>query len=209
MFMAILDVQVVATSLPTIQSTLDIPPEQMSWIQTTYLTAEVVAIPLTGLLTRVLSMRWLFVTAICVFTLASLGFAASESLAVLIAWRALQGFSGGTLIPAVSSAVFLLFPMKRQGFATALAGGACSDCRSDRWRLDHKNLFLALAVSGQRRAGDRIRDDRLRPLAQGPYATRRASDARCSIVGLLAVALATLEIALKEAPLRVGALVSW
>jgi DHA2 family multidrug resistance protein len=82
MFMAILDVQVVATSLPTIQNALNIPPDEMSWIQTTYLTAEVVAIPLTGLLTSVLSMRWLFVMAICVFTLASLGCAASGSLAV-------------------------------------------------------------------------------------------------------------------------------
>jgi MFS transporter, DHA2 family, multidrug resistance protein len=56
MFMAILDVQVVATSLPTIQNALDIPPDQMSWVQTAYLIAEVVAIPLTGFLTRLLSM---------------------------------------------------------------------------------------------------------------------------------------------------------
>src|SRR5271155_4980233 len=67
MFMAILDVQVVATSLPTIQSALDIPPDQMSWVQTAYLIAEVIAIPLTGFLTRLLSMCWLFVLAISVF----------------------------------------------------------------------------------------------------------------------------------------------
>jgi DHA2 family multidrug resistance protein len=69
MFMAILDVQVVVTSLPTIQSALDIPPDQMSWVQTAYLIAEVIAIPLTGFLTRFLSMRWLFVLALAVFTL--------------------------------------------------------------------------------------------------------------------------------------------
>jgi DHA2 family multidrug resistance protein len=122
MFMAILDVQVVSTSLPTIQSALAIPPDQVSWVQTAYLVAEVIAIPLTGFLTRVLSMRWLFVTAIVVFTLASLGCAASGGFAVLIAWRVLQGFSGGTLIPAVFSAVFLLFPVRRQGIATTFAG---------------------------------------------------------------------------------------
>ena len=94
MFMAILDVQVVATSLPTIQSALDIPPDQMSWVQTAYLCAEVVAIPLTGLLTRLFSMCWLFVLAISVFTLASVGCAASDNFPVLIAWRVLQGFSG-------------------------------------------------------------------------------------------------------------------
>ena len=122
MFMAILDVQDVATSLPTIQSALNILPDQMSWVQTAYLIAEVIAIPLTGILTRTLSMRWLFVLAISIFTLASLGCAASASFAALIAWRVLQGFSGGTLIPAVFSAVFLLFPTTRQGIATTLAG---------------------------------------------------------------------------------------
>src|SRR5262249_5723692 len=61
MFMAILDVQVVATSLPTIQKALDIAQDQMSWIQTAYLTAEIISIPLTGFLLRTLTMRWLFV----------------------------------------------------------------------------------------------------------------------------------------------------
>ena len=48
MFMAILDIQIVATSLPTIQQAIGIAPDQTSWVQTAYLIAEVVAIPLTG-----------------------------------------------------------------------------------------------------------------------------------------------------------------
>jgi DHA2 family multidrug resistance protein len=64
MFMAVLDIQVVATSLPTIQAALDMRPDQMSWIQTSYLIAEVVAIPLTGVLTRALGMRWLSVVSL-------------------------------------------------------------------------------------------------------------------------------------------------
>ena len=77
MFMAVLDVQVVATSLATIQRALDIPQDQMSWIQTAYLIAEIISIPLTGFLTRALTMRWLFVVAVSVFTLASIACAAS------------------------------------------------------------------------------------------------------------------------------------
>ncbi len=122
MFMAILDVQVVATSLPTIGIALDIDDSAMSWIQTSYLIAEVIAIPLTGVLTRVLSMRWLFVIAVSFFTLASLGCAQSTSFAGLISWRVVQGFSGGTLIPAVFAAVFLLFPVRHHAMATTLAG---------------------------------------------------------------------------------------
>src|SRR5260370_2239973 len=94
MFMAILDVQVVATSLPPTQAALKVPPNQMSWIQTAYLVAEVIAIPLTGFLTRLLSMRWLFVCAVTIFVLASAGCAASHGFGELIAWRVLQGFSG-------------------------------------------------------------------------------------------------------------------
>src|ERR1700686_5606583 len=112
MFMAILDIQVVATSLPAIQEALAISRDAMSWIQTAYLIAEIIAIPLTGWLTRVLTLRWLFVTAISLFTLASVGCAFSGSLSTLVSFRVIQGFAGGTLIPAVFSAVFLLFPFR-------------------------------------------------------------------------------------------------
>src|ERR1700724_940877 len=97
MFMAILDIQVVAASLPPIQHALGISPDAMSWIQTAYLIAEVIAIPLTGWLTRVLTLRWLFVIAIFVFTLTSVGCAFSANFASLITFRILQGFSGGML----------------------------------------------------------------------------------------------------------------
>jgi MFS transporter, DHA2 family, multidrug resistance protein len=122
MFMAILDIQVVATSLPKIREALDIPPEQMSWLQTAYLIAEVISIPLTGWLTRVLTMRGLFVTAIAVFTLASAGCALSSGFASLITWRVVQGFAGGTLIPLVFLAVFRLFPKPFESVATTIAG---------------------------------------------------------------------------------------
>src|ERR1700720_1906907 len=122
MFMAILDIQVVATSLPAIQDALAISRDAMSWIQTAYLIAEIIAIPLTGWLTRVLTLRWLFVAAISLFTLASVGCAFSGNFATLVSFRVLQGFAGGTLIPAVFSAVFLLFPLRLHPVATTLAG---------------------------------------------------------------------------------------
>src|SRR3974390_2095882 len=122
MFMAILDVQVVATSLPTIRQALDIPDDQMSWIQTAYLIAEIISIPLTGPLTRILSMRWLFTIAVSSFTLASIACAASRDFSSLITFRVLQGFSGGTLIPVVFSAIFLLFPVRLQPVATMIGG---------------------------------------------------------------------------------------
>ena len=101
---------------------LGIEPQLMSWIQTAYLIAEIIAIPLTGVLTRLFGMRWLFIVSISAFTLASAGCAWSTDFESLIFWRVVQGFSGGSLIPAVFSAVFLLFPVKQQGLATTIAG---------------------------------------------------------------------------------------
>jgi DHA2 family multidrug resistance protein len=205
MFMAILDVQVVATSLPTIQDALGIPRDQMSWIQTAYLIAEVIAIPLTGFLTRLLTMRWLFVITISIFTIASIGCASSGSFSVLMAWRVLQGFSGGTLIPAVFTAVFLLFPSRLQGIATTVAGvlavlaptvgpvvgGWITQTWSWHW------LFLINVVPGILSAAAAAR---LLPVERPASGEPRSLDLLS--MACMALALATLEIALKEAPHR-------
>ena len=203
MFMAILDVQVVATSIPTILKALAVRPDQVSWVQTAYLIAEVIAIPLTGLLTRLLSMRWLFVVAISTFTVASLGCAASGDFAQLVAWRVLQGFSGGTLIPSVFSAVFLLFPEHRQGLATTIGGvlavlaptvgpivgGWITDTYSWHW------LFLINVSPGLLCAVTALRFLPVEPMDSGEL--RRLD---LPSLGLMAATLAALEIALKEAP---------
>ena len=84
MFLAILDTQIVASSLPEIQTGLGIPLSQLSWVQTAYLMAEIVAIPLTGWLTRIMSTRGAFVACVCGFTAASLTCAASTSFWSLV-----------------------------------------------------------------------------------------------------------------------------
>jgi DHA2 family multidrug resistance protein len=122
MFMAILDIQVVASSLTNIQHALNIPDDKISWIQTAYLMAEVIAIPLTGMLTRALSLRWMFVLATGSFTLASIGCALCTGADPLIALRVVQGFCGGMLIPAVFTSVFTILPKKHEILATAMAG---------------------------------------------------------------------------------------
>jgi MFS transporter, DHA2 family, multidrug resistance protein len=205
MFMAILDIQVVATSLPTIQSALDISPDTMSWIQTAYLIAEVIAIPLTGLFTRILTLRWLFVTAVSVFTLASIGCAFSGGFAVLLAFRVVQGFSGGVVIPAVFSAVFLLFPSRLHAVATTVAGvvavlaptigpvvgGFITETWSWPW------LFLINVIPGLVAASA---TPFLLPRQETNFAELSKLDLRALV--LMAAALASLEIGLKQAPLN-------
>src|SRR5258707_12071512 len=122
MFMAILDIQVVATSLPTIQDALAISRDAMSWLQTAYLIAEIIAIPLTGWLTRVLTLRWLFVIAISLFTLASIGCAFSGGFSTLVRFPGVQGFSGGVLISAGFFSVFFFFSVPFSSLSSPLAG---------------------------------------------------------------------------------------
>lgn len=124
MFMAVLDIQVVASSLTAIQTGLHIPLAQLGWIQTAYLMAEVVAIPLTGILTRALSLRILFALATAGFVIASIACAMSPSFEFLIAARVVQGFFGGMLIPSVFTAVFVLIPRPHHVLATTMAGVA-------------------------------------------------------------------------------------
>ncbi len=203
MFMAILDVQIVATSLPTIQRALGIAPDQMSWVQTAYLIAEIIAIPLTGVLMRALSMRWLFVAAITVFTLASAGCAASGDFATLIVFRVVQGFAGGSLIPTVFAAVFLMFSGRWQGVATTvagvlavlaptigpIAGGWLTETYSWHW------LFLINIVPGVLVIPAAIR---LLPRFGRTSDSIRSLD--WAALAAMAIALTALEIGLKEAP---------
>ncbi len=203
MFMAILDIQVVATSLPTIQLALGVSQDAMSWIQTAYLIAEVIAIPLTGLLTRVLTLRWLFAGAVSVFTLASIGCALSGSFAVLLVFRVIQGFSGGVLIPAVFSAVFLLFPPRLHAVATTIGGvvavlaptigpivgGYITETWSWPW------LFLINVIPGIVAAS---LTPFLLPHDDADLAEFAKLDVRT--LALMAASLACLEIGLKQAP---------
>jgi DHA2 family multidrug resistance protein len=203
MFMAILDIQVVATSLPAIQQALGISRDAMSWVQTAYLIAEITAIPLTGWLTRVLTLRWLFVAAITLFTAASIGCAFAGNFTTLISFRVVQGFAGGALIPAVFSAVFLLFPLRLHPAATTLAGimavlaptigpvvgGWITETWSWHW------LFLINVAPGLLAAAA---TPFLLPRDKVNFAEFKNLDLTSLI--LMAIALAALEIGLKQAP---------
>ena len=204
MFMAVLDIQIVITSLTTIEEALKIGADRMSWVQTAYLIAEVIAIPITGLLTRVFTLRWLVTGAITLFMLASIGCAASSGFGELIAFRVLQGLAGGALIPVVFSAIFLLF---ERGFEQTLAttmggiiavlapavgpliGGVLTEYFSWHW------LFLINVFPGI-----------LTMIAAATCLPRDTPDPRLLksldwfSLGLIALALAALEIGLKEAP---------
>ncbi|MFH3480288.1 DHA2 family efflux MFS transporter permease subunit [Xanthobacter sp. V4C-8] len=156
MFMAILDIQIVSASLAEIQAGLAASSDEISWVQTSYLIAEVVMIPLSGFLSRALSTRWLFAASAAGFTIMSFMCATATSIEQMIIYRALQGFLGGGMIPTVFAAAYSVFPREKQpivapliGLVATLAptigptvGGYLTDLFSWHW------LFLVNVVPG-------------------------------------------------------------
>jgi DHA2 family multidrug resistance protein len=122
MFMAILDIQIVASSLAEIQAGLPASGTEIAWVQTAYIIAEIVMIPLTGFLGRAFSTRYLFAISAAGFTIFSVMCATATSIGEMIVWRAAQGFIGGAMIPSVFAAAFTIFPRSRQGMISAIVG---------------------------------------------------------------------------------------
>ena len=122
MFMAILDIQIVSASLTEIQAGLAASSDEISWVQTAYLIAEVVMIPLSGFLSRALGTRIIFAISAAGFTVASLMCGLSTSINEMIVWRAIQGFIGGGMIPTVFATAFILFPPSRRALVSAMIG---------------------------------------------------------------------------------------
>ncbi|GLS43466.1 DHA2 family efflux MFS transporter permease subunit [Methylobacterium brachythecii] len=122
MFMAILDIQIVSASLNEIQAGLAASGDEIPWVQTSYLIAEVISIPLSGTLSRVLSTRWMFVISAAGFTLMSLMCSTATSINEMIVWRALQGFIGGGMIPTVFASAFTIFPPSKRSIVSPMIG---------------------------------------------------------------------------------------
>jgi DHA2 family multidrug resistance protein len=126
MFIALLDIQIVSASLRDIGGGLSAGTDETAWVQTSYLIAEIVVIPLSGWLSRVFSTRWLFCLSAAGFTLASLLCGAAWDIKSMIVFRALQGFLGGSMIPLVFTTAFMFFNGKQRVVAAATIGALAS-----------------------------------------------------------------------------------
>jgi MFS transporter, DHA2 family, multidrug resistance protein len=156
MFMAVLDIQVVSASLTDIQAGLSASSSEVSWVQTAYLIAEVIAIPLSGYLSRALGTRLLFATSAAGFTIASFLCGFASTIEQMILWRAIQGFLGGGMIPTVFASAYTVFPRSKFhivgpiiGLVATLAptigptvGGFITDAMSWHW------LFFINVIPG-------------------------------------------------------------
>ncbi len=119
-FMAVLNIQIVNASLADIQGAIGAGIDDGGWISTSYLIAEIVVIPLSGWLAQVFSVRIYLLTNAVLFLAFSAACALAQDLPQMIAIRALQGFSGGVLIPMAFTLIITLLPKAKQPIGLAL-----------------------------------------------------------------------------------------
>ncbi len=119
-FMAVLNIQIVNASLADIQGAIGAGIDDGGWISTSYLIAEIVVIPLSGWLARVFSIRIYLLTNAVLFLVFSAACALAHDLPQMIVIRALQGFTGGVLIPLAFTLIITLLPKAKQPVGLAL-----------------------------------------------------------------------------------------
>lgn len=120
--MATLDISIVNSSLPTIQGEIGASSTEGTWIATSYLVAEIIIIPLSAWLERVLGLRTFLLIAATLFTGFSMLCGISTTLPMMIVGRAGQGFTGGALIPTAMTIIATRLPPAQQPIGTAMFG---------------------------------------------------------------------------------------
>jgi len=200
-FMALLDIQIVASSLQYIGGGLSAAQDEISWVQTAYLIAEIIVIPLSGWLTRVFSTRWLFAASAAGFTVASLLCAFAWNIQSMIEFRALQGMLGASMIPIMFTSSFYFFHGSRRVYSAAVVGTIASIAPvlgpviggwiTDNWNwhwLFYVNFVPGVVVTVLTVLLVRIDEPDLSLLKEADYPG----------IVLMAVALGTLEYVLEE-----------
>lgn len=203
MFIALLDIQIVSASLRDIGGGLSAGADETAWVQTSYLIAEIVVIPLSGWLSRVFSTRWLFCLSAIGFTAASLLCGVAWDIHSMIVFRALQGFLGGSMIPLVFTTAFMFFAGKQRVVAAATIGAIASLAPTlgptlGGWITDHYSwhwLFFVNLVPG---AFVAIVVPMLVHVDKADFKLLRGAD--YPGMALMAVFLGCLEYTLEEGP---------
>ena len=121
-FMNVLDSSIANVSLPAIAGDLGVSPNQGTWVITSFGVANAIAVPLTGWLSQRFGQVRLFVMSVLLFVLASWLCGLAPNMATLIAFRILQGFVAGPMIPLSQSLLLSSYPKALAGTAMAMWG---------------------------------------------------------------------------------------
>src|ERR1700759_925639 len=121
-FMNVLDSSIANVSLPSISGDLGVSISQGTWVITSFGVANAISVPLTGWLTQRFGAVRLFTMSVIMFVLASILCGLAPSIELLIAFRVLQGFVAGPMIPLSQTLLLSTYPPQKAGTALALWG---------------------------------------------------------------------------------------
>jgi MFS transporter, DHA2 family, multidrug resistance protein len=200
-FMVVLDTTIVNVSLPHIAGNLSATIEESTWALTTYLAANAIILPITGWLANYFGRRRLLLLSVAGFTLASLLCGLSTSLPILIAWRVVQGMTGGVMQPLSQAIMLEAFPPSDRGKAMAffgvgiivapvlgpVLGGWLTDNYSWRW-VFYVNLPVGIVAWLMVRAN----------VFDPPHIRRGTARIDYWGIGLLTIGVAALQVALDQ-----------
>ncbi|MBV9717922.1 MAG: DHA2 family efflux MFS transporter permease subunit [Candidatus Eremiobacteraeota bacterium] len=122
LIMAIIDTTIVNVALTTIGGNLGATVDEVAWVATGYILANVVIMPLNGWLTALMGRKAFYATSLALFTVASFFCGTARSIWVLVIYRVIQGIGGGALQPTAQAILFETFPAERRGAAMAIFG---------------------------------------------------------------------------------------
>ncbi len=120
--MAMIDITIVNVALSDIRASFGTPLDQIGWVSTGYMMANIVIIPMTGWFQRRFGYKRYFAASIVLFTIASALCGTAWNLPSLVAFRVLQGLGGGAIIPTAQSLLFARYPKNEHGMAAGLFG---------------------------------------------------------------------------------------
>ncbi|MET0389367.1 MAG: DHA2 family efflux MFS transporter permease subunit [Polyangiales bacterium] len=201
--MAMLDITIVNVALNDIRASFGTPIDQIGWVSTGYMMANIVVIPMTGWFQRRFGYRRYFAASIALFTVASALCGVAWNLPSLVVFRALQGLGGGAIIPSAQSILFARYPKHEHGMAAALfglgaitgpllgpsIGGYLIDWLSWHW-IFMVNVPIGIIAAGLV----------LRFVEQPAFKPLKGEAARVDVFGiaLLAVGMASLQYVMEE-----------
>ena len=122
LIMAIIDTSIVNVALNDMAGNLGASLDEIGWVATGYILANVIVMPLNGWLTTRFGRRNFYATCIVVFTVASFLCGTANSVGLLVFYRVIQGFGGGALQPTAQAILFESYPPEKRGGAMAIFG---------------------------------------------------------------------------------------
>ena len=120
--MAVLDSSIINVALPEMSGTLGATISEITWVVTGYILAQVIIMPICGLLSARFGRKQFYIASVILFTAASMACGAARSMAVMVFFRALQGLGSGVLITVSQAILRETFPPEEQGTAMGLYG---------------------------------------------------------------------------------------